>query len=131
MRRGSRSGYTLVEVLVAVVILAIALPSLVFLVVGARKVQNQSLRFEAGTAAAQRIIEQIAIKARPTGTTPVSGTTIVREGNIDYTVDYTLTPYIEGASSTPLGGWKMVATVSWKANGGRTSHSIVLTGVVP
>lgn len=131
MRRSSRSGYTIIEVLVAAVILAIALPSLVFLVVGARKVGAQTQRFEAGTAAGQRIIEQIAIKARPSGTAAVTGNAVVREGNVDYTVNYTLTPFLDASASTPLGGWKMVATINWAANGGKTAHSTVITGVVP
>lgn len=127
-----RQGYTLIEVLMAIVILAFVLPGVVIMVVNSRKVQNQSLRFEAGAAAAQRIFDTLAIRTRVAGIAQTSGSLVVQEAGVPYTVNWNLQPYTTGgATPAPVGGQLLVADVEWKTNGGRTSHSTTLRGVVP
>lgn len=114
-----RSAYTLVEVLVAVIILSMVLPGLTYMVVGSRKAQISSYRMEQGAAYGQMIIDSLSILppgARSTSTKSAS-TTI---GGVSYTSTWTY---------TSQGTANLVAdTVKWTK--GSTTEFVVIRGVI-
>ncbi len=130
----TQHGYTILEVLIAVIILAIILPALSVMVIGGRQTQLGSLRFENAAAYAQRVYDSLSLlppTALATGssvTDPTSGTTSDTIGGQKYTADWVRTPLVSATSSslTQLGGAKLTVTVSWTV--GRTKHQSVLTG---
>jgi len=124
------AGYTILEVLVAVIILAIALPGLTVLVVGSRKAQVSSLRFENAAAFGQHIYDSLSLLPPtkvPTGTR--TATPQVLDGQT-YTVTWTKTALMStGASPVAVGGNKVEIKVGWTVGG--KSHESVLNGVLP
>lgn len=60
-RRRQRGGYTLIEVLVAAVILLIALPGLIIMLTGSRKTQVASLRMEQAMSYGQLVVDSLAL----------------------------------------------------------------------
>jgi prepilin-type N-terminal cleavage/methylation domain-containing protein len=118
MIRRKRQGYTIIEILVAIAILAIALPGLVVMVTGARKVQTNSIRLEQAAAFGQLILdslELVPVAAR------ASGSHISSIGNVNYTATWVLPAALGGAFRVPV-------TVSWTQ--GAKSHSVSIVGVL-
>jgi prepilin-type N-terminal cleavage/methylation domain-containing protein len=116
----TRSGYTLVEVLVAVVILGIALPGLSYMVLGSRKAQVSSYRMEQAAAFGQVVIDSLSVlpDARRDSTTNMTESNSI--GGILYTANWTYTR--QGTAR------KVATTVAWN-HGGRT-ESVTIQGVV-
>lgn len=125
----TRYGYTLIEVLVAVIILAIALPGLTVAVIGARKTQVTSLRFENAAAYAQRVYDSLSLLP-PTvfsSTAPTTATTQDTLGGQTYTATWTRTPLFDAVGHAK-GGATLTVQIGWNV-GGRL-HQSVLTGGV-
>lgn len=119
-RRGG--GYTIIEVMVAIAILAIALPGLVAMVVGGRKTQVASLRMDQGYGVGQLILDSIqlqpAILAR-------DSTVKRRVGGTEYSVAVSFTRL----TAAPVDSSRLATLrVAWKQ--GNNHHQVVLTGVV-
>jgi prepilin-type N-terminal cleavage/methylation domain-containing protein len=72
MKQSSRSGFTVVEVLVTIIIMGVAIGSISSLFISARNVQVQTLRYDQATRAAAKQIESL----RNNYSSLVSGTTI-------------------------------------------------------
>lgn len=126
MSTKSRGGYTILEVLVAVIILAIVLPGLTVLVVGSRKTQVSSLRFENAAAYGQQVYDQLSLLP-PAKVTATGSQTTTIDGQT-YTASWVATPNVN-SSSTPIGGKKITITVGWTVGG--KPHSSVLAGALP
>lgn len=62
MKASVRKGYTLVEVMVAVVILTIALPGLAMMVISGRKAQIASLRMDQAAGIGQVILDSLQLQ---------------------------------------------------------------------
>lgn len=118
--RRRRGGYTLIEVLVAAVILLIALPGLVVMLTGSRKTQVSSLRMEQAMSYGQLIIDELALQpaaARAAG--PQTAQT--RYGSTLYTASWTLPAAVGGAYSFPV-------RVSWTQ--ASKQHSVSVQAVI-
>lgn len=59
MEQSSRSGFTVVEVLVTIIIMGVAIGSISSLFISARNVQVQTLRYDQATRAAAKQIESL------------------------------------------------------------------------
>lgn len=116
--RARRSGYTIIEILVAIAILSIALPGLVVMVTGARKVQTTSFRLEQAAAYGQLILDSLELVPSAART---SGSQLSSIGNINYTASWTLPAALGGAFRVPV-------TVAWSQGG--KSHSVSIIGVL-
>lgn len=114
------AGYTIVEVLMAVIILAIAIPGLSVFVLGSRKAQISSVRFENATAFGQKVYDDMMLlpPAKVAGTGSVT-TTIDGQS---YTASWTKTAIAAGGNIVNI-------TVRWNVGG--KSHTSVLNGVLP
>ena len=124
------AGYTILEVLVAMIILAIALPGLTVLVVGSRKAQVSSLRFENAAAFGQKVYDELSLlpPSKVAVGTETVATTII-DGQT-YTAKWTKTALMSsGASPVAVGGNKVQIKVGWTVGG--KSHESVLNGVLP
>lgn len=114
-----RRGYTLVEVLVAVVILGLILPGLTYMVVGSRKAQVSSYRMEQAAAYGQLVIDSLSIL--PSGarsrTSTTSSATI---GGVTYSASWSFTD--QGAASL------VADTIRWRRGG--SVEFVVIHGVV-
>jgi prepilin-type N-terminal cleavage/methylation domain-containing protein len=123
----ARSGYTILEVLIAVIILAIILPSLTVAVIGSRKTQTTSLRFENAAAYAQRVYDSLSLLPASVfpATTAATGTTSDTLGGQTYTAQWTRTPLLNVAGAAK-GGATLSVDVGWNVGG--KAHRSVLTG---
>ena len=116
--RGVR-GYTLVEVLVAVVILGLVLPGLTYMVIGSRKSQVSSYRMEQGAAYGQLVIDSLSILPRA-ARSQVNMACTASIGGIDYVSNWTYSD--QGAASV------VADTVRWLH--GVQTEFVVIRGVV-
>lgn len=118
--RRTRSGYTLIEVLVAAVILMIALPGLVVMLTGSRKTQVASLRMEQAMSFGQLVIDSLSLlpgSARAAGAQTVQ----TQYGSTLYSASWTLPAAAGGAFSFPV-------QVSWTQ--ATKQHSVRLQAVI-
>ncbi len=115
MRR--RGGYTLIEVLMAMVILAVMYPALSTLVTSARKAQLSGYRIEQASACGRMIIDSLAILP---GTAWTSGTTTQNIAGQVYTATWT-----KPTGSAP---WIFPVTVTWTQ--GKHPHQIQLRAIL-
>lgn len=116
-------GYTIIEVLVAVAILAIALPGLVAMVVGGRKTQVASLRMDQGYGVGQQILDSIQLQPAK----------LARDSTVKRIVggtEYTVAVSLDLLTGAPIDSSRLATLqVTWKQ--GNNNHRVVLTGVVP
>lgn len=117
MKRNQK-GYTVIEVLVAVIILALVLPGLATMVIASRKTQVSSERHESSTAYAQSVIDSLMML--PKGHIPQTGSATKEINGTNYTASWNRT---EAAMSTN----RLTVMVNWTVGG--TTHSTVLEGV--
>lgn len=115
-------GYTIIEVMVAVAILAIALPGLVAMIVGGRKTQVASMRMDLGYGVGQMILDSLQLQpARLARDSTVNRVV----GGTNFTVAVTMSRL-----TTPAVDSSRLATVqvAWKQ--GSNDHHVVVSGVV-
>ena len=112
MRQSSkhRKGYTLLEVMIAAVILVITLPGLATLVIGSRKTQVSSLRMDQASQIGQQILDSLLLQP---ATLLAPGNTARTVSGVTYSVALTKTT----ASGFPVA----VVTVTW-SQGGKTQQ---------
>lgn len=115
-----RSGYTIVEVLVAVIILAIVLPGLAGMVIASRKTQVTSLRMENSVSYGQAVMDEL--RFLPPERITESGTKTTAIDNQTYNASWI-------CEQNPKGGRNIQITVAWKV--GEKSHSTILKGYLP
>lgn len=121
MRR--RSGYTIIEVLIAVIILAIVLPGLTAFVVGSRKALTTSSRLEQGTAVAQTVLDSLAFL--PHGVVGTTGNTTRTLEGTNYTVLWSTSPMTVSGNTA---GSLITLTAQWTV--GNQVRQSVLKGVL-
>lgn len=116
-RNASTQAYTLVEVLIALVILVAMYPAISTLVAGSRKAQVSSFRMEQASSLAESTTDSLA--RLPSGAWS-SGTREVNIGGVVYTTSWT----------RPSGGapWMFPITVRWTQ--GSLQHSVSLPAVL-
>lgn len=118
-----RSGYTIIEVLIAMIILAIVLPGLTTFVVGSRKAMTTSARLEQGTAAAQAVLDSLAFL--PPGVVGSSGSTVRALEGTNYTVLWSKSPMtVSGGAAGNL----VTLTAQWTV--GNQIRQSILMGVL-
>lgn len=110
-------GYTLIEVLIALVILVAIYPAISTLVTGSRKAQVSGFRMEQATSFAQKTIDSLALIPSGAWNTGSSTNTI---GGTAYTANWT----------RPSGGspWMFPVVVTWTQ--GSLQHTISLQAVL-
>lgn len=118
---GRKAAYTLIEVLVAVVILSLVLPGLTYMVVGSRKAQISSYRMEQAAAYGQLVIDSLSILPPGAGARSTSNrTSSATIGGISYTSSWNYTQ--QGSANL------VTDTVKW-TKGNKTEY-VVIRGVV-
>lgn len=113
-------GYTLVEVLIAVVILGLILPGLTYMVVGSRKAQVSSYRMEQAAAYGQLVIDSLSVLP-PLARSASLRTSSASIGGVTYTSNWTLTA--QGSS------YIVLDTIRW-SQGGKTEY-VLMRGAIP
>lgn len=113
------AGYTILEVLVAVIILALVLPGLAGMVIVSRKTQVTSVRFENAASFGQSTMD--ALLMMPSERVVDGSKTASIDGQV-YTAKWTMTP-------DPKGGRNVLIEVDWIVGG--KAHSSTLRGVMP
>lgn len=123
-----KRGYSILEVLVAVSLLAIVLPGLVKWVTSSRQAQIGSFRQEQAAALAQRIVDSLTQTARGNRNPDPSGTTKTYS-QTDYLVkwDYTAGDVTTSYSSTKPG--QIYVQLDWKS--GPAPRTTRILGVLP
>ncbi|MEN9354809.1 MAG: hypothetical protein RL318_2134 [Fibrobacterota bacterium] len=115
----SKLGYTLIEVLVAVILLAIVLPGLAVYVIGARKGQAGAARLEQGATASQRVLDSLALF--PSRVVNINDSARITIDGQVYTVRWTVTPSSTGRRVALVSRWSV----------GKTQHSTSSWGILP
>lgn len=113
----TRRAYTLIEVLIAMLILAIMYPALSALVTGARNAQLSGYRIEQASASGRMVIDSLAILP---GHAWTSGTSTQNIGGLVYTASWT-----KPGGASP---WAFPVTVTWKQ--GKHMHQIQLRAIL-
>ena len=113
----SRRAYTLIEVLIAMVILASLYPALSVLITGSRKAQVSGYRMEQASAYGRMVIDSLAILPR---TSWATGSSVKSIAGVSYTASWTKPP-----GSPP---WAFPVSVTWVQ--GSKVHQIQLQAVL-
>jgi len=132
MRRTDvRRGYTLLEALMAAIILVIALPFLTRWVLAGRQAQVGNLRSDQATSVAAQVLDSLGRLPRAARPPDTTGSTLVVEG-LTYTLKWgyqsggSYTTSYASTSTNPGSAW---VTVGW--NAGSASRTTRLEGVLP
>ena len=115
-----RAGYSIIEVLVAVIILAIVLPGLAGMVIASRKTQVTSLRMENSVAYGQAVMDEL--RFLPSERIAETGTKTTTIDNQTYKASWI-------CELNPKGGKNLQITTTWSVGG--KNHSTVLKGYLP
>lgn len=119
-KRRRRSGYTLIEVLVAAVILLIALPGLTVMLIGSRKTQVASTRMEQAMSYGQLVLDSLSLI--PDNARNIQAdSSKYRIGSTVYTALWTLPAMVGGARNVAV-------RVRWTQAG--KEHSVSVRGVL-
>ncbi len=110
-------AYTLIEVLIAMVILLIAYPAISNLITASRKAQVSGYRMEQASAYGRTVIDSLSILPSNAWTT---GSSNQRVGGVQYTATWT-----KPATSSP---WIFPVSVTWTQ--GSLVHQIQLQAVL-
>lgn len=121
-RAGRSRGYTIIEVMVAVAILAIALPGLVAMIMGGRKTQVASLRMDQGFGVGQMILDSIQLQPARLAKDSTLNRVV---GGTNFAITVAMSRL-----TTPAVDSSRLATVRvvWKQ--ASTNHQVVVSGVV-
>jgi len=119
-----QTGYTILEVLIAVIILAIVLPGLATMVISSRTAQTATLRSEQAAAFGQLITDSLQLV--PSVAYQDSAVTS-NIGGVNYTARWRRVASV-GSNATFTSAWTLSDTVSW--NQGNIRHSVVVQGVL-
>lgn len=111
-----RRAYTLIEVLVAMIILASIYPALSVLITGSRKAQVSGYRMEQASAYGRTVIDSLSILP---GTAWTTGSSVQSIAGVEYTASWTKPP---GPSP-----WTFPISVTWIQ--GAKVHQIQLQAV--
>jgi len=126
-----RKGYTLLEALMAAIILVIALPFLTRWVLAGRQAQVGNLRSDQATAVAARVLDSLSRLPRASRPTDTAGSSLVIEG-LTYTLKWgyqsggSYTTSYASTSTNPGSAW---VTIGWNAGG--ATRTTRLEGVLP
>lgn len=112
-------GYTIIEALMAILILAIVIPGLTAMVVSSRQSQVTTLRFENAAAFALQVVD--SLERLPPSRIPANGSATTTVGGKEYEASWLRT-------DDALGGAKLLVTVRWTV-GGKT-HSASFKGAL-
>ena len=112
-----RRAYTLIEVLIAMLLLAIVCPALSALISGAHTAQLSGYRIEQASASGRMVIDSLSILP---GNAWTSGTSTQNIGGLIYTASWT-----KPAGSAP---WIFPVSVTWKQ--GNYLHQIQLRAIL-
>lgn len=122
-----KRGYSIMEVLVAVVLLAIALPGLVRWVTASRHTQNASFRSEQATEFTQYVMDSLRELPRISRTERPSPDTFVKDGRTyRVTWKYLASPAYAPGDKRPGAAF---VQVDWTA--GSAARTSRLLGVLP
>ena len=102
VRHARRGAYTLIEVLIAMVILAMIYPALSMLVTGSRKAQVSGYRMEQASAYGRMVIDSLSILPPHS---MVTGSSVQSIGGVGYTASWT-----RPAGNPP---WVFPVSVTW------------------
>lgn len=122
MKRSLVHGVSIVEVIVALIILSLAIPMVIGFSTTSKKVQVAANELENATAAAQAVIDSLAL-------TPAF---MVEQGTPkSKAVQGPIRMYDASWTYTPVGRHAGIVrvTIAWKQ--GNTPHAIVVAGEVP
>lgn len=124
--RGCRRvpGYTILEVLIAVVILAIVLPGLATMVITSRKAQTATYRSEQAAAFGQLVTDSLQLVP---SVAYLDSNAQRQIGGTLYTAKW-VRRASAGSNAKQTASWTLSDTVSWN-QGGRT-YSVVVQGVL-
>lgn len=112
-------GYTIIEALMAVIILAIVIPGLTAMVVSSRQSQITTLRFENAAAYALQVTD--SLERLPPGRIPANGSASAAIGGKKYDATWS-------RSLDAKGGAALQVTVSWLV--GSKTHSATFKGAL-
>lgn len=117
-KRKKIQAYTIIEVLVAIIILAIVLPGLATMVIASRKTQTSSLRMENATAYGQLVVDSLGLL--PVDRVESSSRASVIDGQT-YNASWIVSPKADRSK-------ELAITVSWTV--GNKLHSTILRGLL-
>jgi prepilin-type N-terminal cleavage/methylation domain-containing protein len=124
MAAEERAGYTILEVLIAVIILAIVLPGLATMVISSRTAQTATLRSEQAAAFGQLITDSLQLVP----SVAYQDSAVTRSiGGTNYTARWRRLAST-GSNAKYTAAWTLSDTVSW--NQGKLRHSVVVQGVL-
>jgi prepilin-type N-terminal cleavage/methylation domain-containing protein len=150
-RRNSQRGMSMVELLLAMVILVTGMAALLGLIITSISNNSRTRKDTAGTLAAQMVLETISAQPSPTvlaitdcagnslsvnttgAASPGAGATINAAGNIDFTQTYAATPsqYKMQYTSCGAAGTQVVYDVRWNITTLTTYSKMVTVSARP
>jgi prepilin-type N-terminal cleavage/methylation domain-containing protein len=116
MKKKKFLGYTLIEVLVAIVILGLVMPGLIGMVISSRSTQVANYRMVQAMSVGQLVLDSVSLRGDYNNLEEGSG--VYTYANVDYKFEYTQT-LRNGVRS-------LVVRVFWKQ--GDKQHGVVLQG---
>lgn len=131
-RHGPESGFSLIEVIVATVIAAIAVMGLAYSFGNARGLVNRYEVARVALAAAQRRMERLSVLPAAAGDLLPNSThdeDVVLNGEVVAHTSWSVTPFTDPATGSSQVLKKVVVKVTWSA--GATADELQLTRLFP